>query len=275
MWQTTKKGFTLIELMVVVSVIVILVAILYPSVASAILSARAAQVQTRISELGNGCILFHNDTNYYPGQSPADLLELANGTTGSQLLAEKMFLDFNDTDWYGSMTGSNDLTSTAASTYNRSTWHWKSRYAPLNWGVVSTAGTGTTTPRCDLMTSAPSDTAVASKPYCIADQFATNFLPILYFPARLAVTDLSQFQESDNSIYYNFSGSQVFACGSAPFNYGWMTPTSVSTKDFPTFTTDTRYGSITTPYHAGEFLLIGAGRDRVYGSPYTLKNWSN
>ena len=284
MWQTTKKGFTLIELMVVISIIVILVAILYPSVISAIQSARAAQVSARISELGNGCTLFRNDNNYFPGQSTADATELGhnssgpNGTTtGSQLLAERLFLDFADANWDNN-NGTTNLTIAGASTLNRSQWNWKSNYAPLNWGVSSTTGTGATTARCDLMTSAPSDPNVSLKPYCVSDQFSTNCLPILYYPADLAQAGTAQFRESDNWVYYNFAGSQVFALTTnhAPLpNYGWQAAASCTTTDFTTFITDIRYGNSGSAYHSGEFLLIGAGRDRMYGSTYTLKNWSN
>ncbi len=298
MWQATKKGFTLIELLVVISIIVILVAILYPSVLSAIQSARASQVSARIAELGNGCTMYHGDNNYYPGQSTTNAVELGHTTnannqrgttTGSQLLAECLFISFSDTNWdnNGNNTPNTDLTAPGASTYNRSQWHWTSNYAPLNWGVLSiTPNPGATTPRCDLMTSAPSDPNVTLKPYCVADQFSTNFLPILYYPADLAQTTTNQYTEADNWIYYNFAGSQVFAlpgingvlANRAPLpNFGWQSNNSPTTTDFGTFISDTRYTATigATPYHSGEFLLIGAGRDRMYGSTYTLKNWSN
>ena len=83
MWRKMKKGFTLIELMVVISIIVILVAMLYPSVDSAIKTSYASAVQTRVTELNNGCILFRGDNNYYPGQSAANATELANAATRS------------------------------------------------------------------------------------------------------------------------------------------------------------------------------------------------
>lgn len=293
MWQATKKGFTLIELMVVIAIIVILVAILYPSVMSAILTAHAAQVQTRISQLGNGCTLYRGDNNYYPGQSTSNMTELGRNaavgtTTGSQLLAEALFLDFSDTNWDNNNHTTN-LTVAATSTANRSQWHWRGNYAPLSWGVLSTTAlpSGTTTSRCDLMTSAPSDTAVANRPYCIADQFTSNFLPILYFPADPTQTGLVQFQESDNWAYYRFTGSTVFAvpadglngatANKAPMNFGWITTdaSGVTHSDFASFIADNRYGAANTPVHSGEFLLIGAGRDRLYGSTYTIRNWSN
>ena len=89
MWQKMEKGFTLIELMVVISIIVILVAMLYPSVMSAVLTANAAVVQVRITELGNACTQYRGDNNYYPGQNNLNRL---NPLTGSQLLAEALFI---------------------------------------------------------------------------------------------------------------------------------------------------------------------------------------
>ena len=292
MWRKTKKGFTLIELMVVISIIVILVSMLYPTVISAIATARAQQVQVRMNDLVTGCTNYYSANGYYPGQSASNTVELSRasttGTTGSQLLAECLFLDFTDPAWDNG-TGTTNLTNSGAGSWNRSLWHWKSNYATVNYGLVST---GVTTDRSDLMTSAPSDPAVGSstknggntipaKPYCIADRFSTCFLPILYFPAHMTdtggnpLTGLQQFIEADNINYYNFVGTQVFNTAT---NYGWQASNGVNSQLLTTtngFICDTRYGSTTTPYHSGEYLLIAAGRDRMYGSQYTIKNWSN
>ncbi len=272
--------------MAVVSVIVILMAIIYPSVNSAIAAAYASQVRNRINDLGVGCVNYHNDNNYYPGQSASNALELknagANGVTGSQLLAEALFIDFTDKAWDG-VAGLTNLT-TLSPAANRSRWHWKGLYASLTFGTYHNQAA--TIPQSDLMTSCPTDPAVSGNPYCVSDRFGNGFLPILYFPAHLVdangnpLTGLSQFVEADNIVYYNFTGSQVFSLTTnpAPNNYGWASPNTILsgvTTDFGHFIWNPQYGGTNTPYRAGEYLLIAAGRDRVYGSPYTIKNWGD
>jgi prepilin-type N-terminal cleavage/methylation domain-containing protein len=272
----TGKGFTLLELLVVMSIIVILVAIAYPSIDCAIVTARALQVRSRLAELGNGCVLYHDDNGYYPGQGLSNLAELNHGITGSQLLAESLFIDFSDKAWDGA-AGKTNLT-TVSPAANRSRWHWRSSYAPLTYGLLNNQGA--TIARSDLMTSSLSDPAVSAKPYCIADQFASDALPVLYFPSHLTATDTTQFVEKDNSAYYNFMGSTVFALTtnvSPAANFGWM-PADGVTTDFQNFICDKEYngtGTISKPYHSGEFLLIAPGKDRMYGSRNTIKNWDD
>jgi prepilin-type N-terminal cleavage/methylation domain-containing protein len=271
------EGFTLLELLVVLSIIVILVGILYPSVNSAILSARASQVRNRVAELSDGCLFYRDENGYYPGQGLSNPAEFNHGTTGSQLLAEALFIDYSDKAWDGS-TGKTNLT-TANPAANRSRWHWRGVYAPLTFGTV--ANQATTIARSDLLTCSPSDPAVSAKPYCISDQFTNDCLPILYFPSHLTATDVSQFVEADNISYYNFVGSSVFALTTnvSPLpNYGWMSAGCAGSTDFLSFITDTEYngtGAIGKPYRSGDFLLIAPGKDRIYGSRNTIKNWTD
>ena len=264
--------------MVVLSVLTILMAMLYPSVNAAIATARAAQVRNRINDLGVGCEYYRNENHCYPGQSASNTVELNHGTTGSQLLAEALFIDFSDKAWDGAGGATNLTTANPAA--NRSRWHWKGVYASLTFGTYKNQAT--TTYQSDLMTSCPCDPAVSGKPYCISDRFTNGVLPILYFPAHLVdawgnpLTGLSQFVESDNLVYYNFAGSQVFGVGN---NGGWMAPDGMNSQSLTApngFICNAQYGGgVNTPYRVDEYLLIAAGRDRVYGSPFTIKNWDD
>src|SRR4051812_335199 len=62
------RGFTLIEVLVVVSIIALLIAILLPSLAKARKIARNAVCQTNLHSIGQGLILYTND---YKGLFPA------------------------------------------------------------------------------------------------------------------------------------------------------------------------------------------------------------
>ena len=265
-----ERAFTLIELLVVVFVIALLglALVWFLGFIRTDHPGRDAQVRARINELSNGCVLYRSDTNYYPGQQNLDCLAGANPMTGSQILAEALFIDYSDTSW-DNANGKGNHSAGA----NRSQWHWKSNYAPLNYGIVRSSTPAQTTPRCDLMTSCPDpavSAAVGRKPFCVSDQFSTNQLPILYYPSHpldadgKPTTGRAQFHESDNSVYL---APSVFS--------GWKPEDSSDPANFANFIGDKRDITQDVPYRSGEFLLIGADRDRMYGTRGTVKNWSD
>ena len=95
-------------------------------------------------------------------------------------------------------------------------------------------------------------------------------MPILYYPSHPldangnATTGRAQFHESDNSVYLTPSVFQ-----------GWKPADSSDPATFANFIWDKRFNTQDVPYHSGEFLLIAADRDRMYGTRETVKNWSN
>lgn len=268
---TAERAFTLTALVIIIVITALLglALILLRASSEARVAARAAQVQARINELNCGCVLYHGDNNYYPGQQNLDRLAGANAMTGSQILAEALFIDYTDANW-DNANGKGDHSAGA----NRSQWHWKANYAPLNYGIVRSSSPAQTTSRSDLMTSCASDPAVSvavgRKPYCISDQFSNHQLPILYYPSHpldandKPTTGRAQFHESDNSVYLTPS---VFSV--------WKSADCSVPETFANFIWDKRYNTQDVPYHSGEFLLIGAGADRMYGTPKTIKNWSD
>lgn len=100
----------------------------------------------------------------------------------------------------------------------------------------------------------------------ISDRFgrteADGAMAILYYPARLDSTGLNQFRELDNDAYTSGSTWDNRPGGAAG------SPFQQYIRNY------TLYGaSSSTPYNAGEFLLLAAGSDRKYGTVYDVKNW--
>ncbi len=217
----SRRGmaFTLIELLVVVSIIALLVGILAPSVNMAIKEAANARTIVRVAELAGGCNIYHDTHEYYPGQRyPHKLLGSSQDPgdpvqfTGSQWLARSLFSD-------------PDPAATLI--------YPKPQYAPLKAKDLID-------PKCndgdfnfDIGTISDRNTA------------EREFMAILYYPARLGVSGLTQYKEADNSDYTS----------------GHTGPKS---KSFSDFIKDERFGSSDTPYAPGAFLIIAAGKDRLY-----------
>lgn len=79
------KGFTLIEILVVIAIIVLLVSILTPTVRQAMLRGYLTQSRAFLTSLSNAANSYKQDTGYYPGQRY--YTAQSNDLTGSQMLA--------------------------------------------------------------------------------------------------------------------------------------------------------------------------------------------
>ena len=64
--NTTRHGFTLLELLITISIIVILVGVLTAALVAARTAAQVAETASRLSSLKNATVQFKNDIGYYP-----------------------------------------------------------------------------------------------------------------------------------------------------------------------------------------------------------------
>lgn len=73
-----RRGFTMVEILVVIGIIAILAAILFPVLASARARAKQTACESRLYQLGHGIELFEQEHERYP-QSASDVDEIAKG----------------------------------------------------------------------------------------------------------------------------------------------------------------------------------------------------
>jgi prepilin-type N-terminal cleavage/methylation domain-containing protein len=73
-----RRGFTLVELMTVIAIIVLLIGVLIPALSSARTSARKATTAGLIKSLDSGCEMFRNDFKQYPQSRGPNPFEVAS-----------------------------------------------------------------------------------------------------------------------------------------------------------------------------------------------------
>jgi len=74
---TTRRGFSLMELLVVVGIIVLIVAIIFPALGNARQAARMAETQTLLTDLSNAFAQFSTDNRRNPGVFSEQLMGAA------------------------------------------------------------------------------------------------------------------------------------------------------------------------------------------------------
>jgi prepilin-type N-terminal cleavage/methylation domain-containing protein len=84
-------AFTLVEVLVVITILALLVGILAPSINKAMQLARAAETQAYMQQLQAGALQYQKDTGYFPGQEYSGIIGTGDNFTGSQILAACVF----------------------------------------------------------------------------------------------------------------------------------------------------------------------------------------
>jgi prepilin-type N-terminal cleavage/methylation domain-containing protein len=226
-------AFTLTELMVVVVIMCIVAGVIVGC--PYFRKPKANRTAAWISSLAAGCENYKSQYGFYPGQDPYWSSQLdKKAYTGSQVL-------------FVTLVGPNDEAiagNVMPSSFAEPNGHY--------WDTVGKVDANETPP-------GPTDTKNTNTiSTTVADKFP-NRMPMLYYPARLGGTGLSQFVMSDNSAYSNGSNDPK--------------STLTNQANFNTYITDPAEPK-GTPFRAGGFILVSAGVDRVYGLDNT-GTWTN
>jgi prepilin-type N-terminal cleavage/methylation domain-containing protein/prepilin-type processing-associated H-X9-DG protein len=129
-----RRGFTLVELLVVIGIIAVLIGILLPTLNRARESARNAQCLSNLRQLGLGCVMYMNQhhgllppVRFIPkGQSPGGAI--TPGGFWLNVLSERGFLKGNNTENRNAYICPNSLQEL------NNEWHQHPQTNTSNWG---------------------------------------------------------------------------------------------------------------------------------------------
>lgn len=261
-----RRGFSLIEMLVVIAIVVLVASMLYPALTNALRISREKETQVYVTEVSQAINQYYGEEGHYPGQDNTSLLgSYSNSTptfTGSQLLAACLF-KYTDPD---------------PATYAQNVVNPTSKiesdgyldYKPEKLGSYPTV----------------------NAPNSLMDG-ADDPRPLLYFPARRGESAVNQcYIWADNSSYIIASGDDKTIEGigtdvAESIFFGRNpddgdTPQTGSDKakgwneklgDY--YAKDVRMSSASNDIarNQGQFLLFGAGYDGKYFTKDDPKSW--
>ncbi len=226
-------GFTLVELLVVMSIVIVLLAMLMPTVVSIMESRYAHKSSYYVSALARGAESYWVDNrNFYPGQANTEPLE-NNTYTGSQILAACVF-------------------GYSLDDINRENPEPKSEYMTYKPGMLFNPD--------DYYNNVPSG---MNRPNTLSDGFPDP-MPILYFPSRKGISGLLQYKLGDNDVYRQKPSEQWVQI--------WDQSTFKSLIRDADADGDESVDDNDKPHKDGKFLLIAPGIDRQYGGDNDITN---
>ena len=153
-----RRGFTLIELMIVIIVIAILALIVIPRLAGASMRAKESTMQSNMQTIRNAVANFNADCGTYP-TSLSDLLVTSApsyvvssawkgpylNSTGYPICATGSALPQNPVVYSSSLTGET-ATAPSSSTTPAANWYYQSASGVVLPGVLGTTHDGSSTP---------------------------------------------------------------------------------------------------------------------------------
>ncbi len=279
-----RTGFTIIELLTVMSIIVILIGVLVPALSKVRRFAKKVKQMTQIHSIETAIELFNTETDGYPpsgaldgtGQFYSGAMKLCEAMMGQDLLGFHSDSSFR-ADGMDS-AGVRDLYPPTPNSDNLNARIEGGSFLQLDnanaYRLADIYGSGQTG-------SFREDAFVLCDVY--ADDVRTGMkvgMPILYYKAETSnnlhdPNSMPTLQDSNGNIYNYWDNQELVTLGK-PWEGTSQTSTPHNLENVDRFYWNTRNDQITAvrrPYKAEEFILISAGFDSEYGTADDICNF--
>jgi type II secretory pathway pseudopilin PulG len=275
----TKKAFTIVELLTVMSIIVILIGLLVPAMNKAKEFSYEVKQKTQLKSIGTALEFFNSQMDGYPDSTALDptskpycgAMKLAEAMMGQDLRGfhPDSIFRVDGTDGLGKILypDANNVTQQA---YDASLNIRKGPYLPLE------------NANAFLLRDLYANTGILpANRFVLCDVFknVTNRatgkkigMPILYYKADNAKNHHNINDPDDSDNIYNYKDNSALVGLGMPF----ASNKAHSLNDGRRFYLNTKNDKVTTasiPYQESTYILISAGNDGEYGTPDDICNF--